>query len=657
MSRFLRHRSQTRSRLQTFTSISKALITLASASFILITITSTAAGQPVTTCTGKSMQVFNNQPNSTLACSTETITKTISVINDVDVFPTPAPPVDVTFSDGSTYGWGNACCGGATYGTRRDASGNACGQTQITLQFSVALMWIHVILINPNGTTFTITPNTGQGQSSSASQNEVLLEGSGITSVTISSPGVPFALHSIGFWPDCQVTAVDWVQLSGPIDNNPSLGGGSRIFPDKATAAGAVRNRIRVRATTNVGQGQTVYFKSFDVDDPSTDVGPVDANGSAGADNRGTPLNGLLATVGGSGSSNALSATTDSAGVAQLDFLVTMQPGDNFVVAASLDQSYMNTVSVNGIGLRDSGNSSLPNVKAKATPMMTVWRRVHIELDSMGLVAANRATGRTSNVTPNVPANTTVVAAGNNANLEVNRFEQGRMVLTGVGSYSVVSNTANSVTVSGIINSVPNNTNYTLYDDDDFNNDDGTTLNGDDGENVTSPDTSLIQDSDTAAVNVFAAAYVRPTYDIGDNNSLVTFRLNMNTSSASNLISNYDFDTTATQADTGFWTVYLLGAYQGLTTEDHDPNTNSALFGIVDNLNGLGATVFNEVIRAPEFPNSQVVNNAATTAHEIGHLFNGQHTDGLGLMAQSGSRQSTIFDPASLNAIRSATHP
>jgi len=181
--------------------------------------------------------------------------------------------------------------------------------------------------------------------------------------------------------------------------------------------------------------------------------------------------------------------------------------------------------------------------------------------------------------------------------------------------------------------------------------------NGDDGENVTAPDTGLIQDSDSPAVNVFAAAYVRPAYDIGDNNDLVTFRLNMSTSSTANITANYDFDTSGSQADTGFWTVYLLGAYQGLTTEDHDPLTNSSLYGIVDNLNGLGATVFNEVIRPPETANTGVVNNAATTAHEIGHLFNGQHTDGNGLMAQSPNRMAIIFDPASLHAIRSVTHP
>jgi hypothetical protein len=618
--------------------------------------------QSATNCTARYMVVFNHQANSTLPCSTETITTTLNVVNDFDPFPTPAPPVDVTFGGGSTYGWGNACCGGSGYGTTRDVSGNPCGPTQITLQFSQPMMsvWLHIQ--NPTGSSalFTMTANTGQTYSFNPSQPGTyngagVVEGQGITSVTISSPNVPFSLYSISFWPDCQVTSVDWVQIDGPLDNNPSIGAGSRIFPDKPTAPGAVRSKVRVRATSNVGAGKTVYFKSFDVDDPSTDAAPVDANGAAGNDNRGTPNSGTLTPVGGSGSSNTLSATTDTSGVAQVDFIVTMRPGDNFVVAAALDQTYLNGVVVNGIGLSDSANAPLPTIRAKANPMLTVWRRVHIEVDSMGLVTGNSATGRTNTVTPNTGTNTTVVAAGNG--LESNRFQNGRMVLTNVGSYSVVSNTANTVTVQGIINSVPHNTNYTLYDDDDFNNNNATTLIGDIGENVSAPDTSLIQDSDNPALNVFAAAYVRPTYDIGDNNDLVAFKLNMDTTSATTIIANYDFDTSATQADVNFWTVYLLGAYQGRTTEDHDPATDSALVGIVDNLNGQGANVFIEVIRPPETTNTGVVNNAATTAHEIGHLFNGQHTDGSGLMAQSINRASITFDPTTLNTIRSITHP
>lgn len=584
----------------------------------------------------------------------ETFVHHSTVYSDHDPFQTPAPPIDITFTGGRITWWGTYA-----YGTTVQASYNhtPCYTTQISMQISQTAESVTVSI--GNGYTFvsgsppvplTVTDNLGRTQIFDMySYATVVMQGGGITTLTFSTPNVPFFVDSFYFDPQCSVNSMDLVAINSPLDPNPNLGGGQRIFPDNLTASDTINRRIaRVRAATNFGQNVPVYFRAFDIDDPSTDAAPVDPNGSAGVDNRGTPQAGTL---------SAASVQTDANGVAQVDFTVSMQPGDNFVIAASRDQAYLNALVIDGINLRDSNNVQLPTSKARATQMLTVWRRVHIEVDSMGLVSGNQVTGRTSSVTPNPSANTTVVAAGNTANLELNRFQNGRMVLTNVGSYAIVSNTATSVTVQGIINSVPHNTNYTLYDDDDFNNNNGTTLIGDIGENVSAPDTSLIQDSDSPALNVFAAAYVRPTYDIGDNNDLVSFKLNMDTTSATTIIANYDFDAIATQADANFWTVYLLGAYQGRTTEDHDPVTDSAIVGIVDNLNGQGANVFNEVIRPPESTNTGVVNNAATTAHEIGHLFNGQHSDGNGLMAQSINRTSITFDPTTLNTIRSITHP
>ena len=331
-----------------------------------------------------------------------------------------------------------------------------------------------------------------------------------------------------------------------------------------------------------------------------------------------------------------------------------MQPGDNFVVAASDDLAYLNGLTADGLNLIDTSSKVLPTTKASRTPMLTVWRKVHIEMDSMGNVTGNSVTGSVSTVTPNTATNQTVITAS--STFEVNRFENGRIVLSGGGSYLVISNTANSVTVQGIITSVPKHTTYTLYDDDDFNNNNGTTLIGDNGENVTAPDTSMIQNSDNPSLNVFAPAYVRPIYDIGDNNDFVPFVLNTNTTSAANIISTYDFDARGTEADINYWTVYLLGAYQGWTTEDHDPATDGRSYGVVDNINGQGANVFNEVVRFPEGRFTTEVNNAATTAHEIGHLFNGQHTDG-GLMEQSTTRSTIAFTDITLDSIRSINHP
>jgi hypothetical protein len=458
---------------------------------------------------------------------------------------------------------------------------------------------------------------------------------------------------------DFTVVTVDRVEfqaIDSPVDTNPNTGGGSRIFPDRQSAADTVnRRRIRVRATlSSPVAGFTVFFRSFDLDDPSTDASPVDPNSSNGDDNRGTPARGVLSQINTTGTSNILSAQTDANGVAEGDFTVTMQPGDNFMVAASHDVPFMNGLVVNGITLRDSAGNALPRPLGKASAMLTVWRRVHIEHDSMGNVAGNSVTGLVLSAAPNPALGRSNVVV--DQVLENGRFENGVISITGAGNFPVISNTGGVVMVQGLVPVVPpTGTAFTIVDDDDFNSDDGTNPDGDSGENVTPAITTLLQDSDAPGLNVFAPAYVRPVYDIGDNNDFVSFVLNSPTSAAG-LRATYDFDTVGTAADAGFWTVYLLSAYQSEAAADADPSTEGAILGQVDDINGQGANVYNEVLRPGELTITAAVNNAATTAHEIGHLFNGVHTDG-GLMAQSTTRTTTAFSDQTLTRIRSISSP
>lgn len=458
---------------------------------------------------------------------------------------------------------------------------------------------------------------------------------------------------------DFTVVTVDRVEfqaIDSPVDTNPNAGGGSRIFPDRQSAADTVnRRRIRVRATlSSPVAGFTVFFRSFDLDDPSTDATPVDPNSSNGDDNRGTPSRGVLSQINTTGTSNILSAQTDANGVAEGDFTLTMQPGDNFMVAASHDVPFMNGLAVNGITLRDSAGNALPRPLGKASAMLTVWRRVHIEHDSMGNVAGNNVAGLVLSAVPNPALGRSDLVV--DQALENGRFENGVISITGAGNFPVISNTGGLVTVQGLVPVVPpTGTAFTIVDDDDFNTDDGANPDGDNGENVTPAITTLLQDSDGPGINVFTPAYVRPVYDIGDNNDFVSFVLNSPTSAAG-LRATYDFDTVGTAADAGFWTVYLLSAYQSETAADADPSTEGAILGQVDDINGQGANVYNEVLRPGELTITAAVNNAATTAHEIGHLFNGMHTDG-GLMAQSTTRTTTAFSDQTLARIRSISSP
>ena len=191
-----------------------------------------------------------------------------------------------------------------------------------------------------------------------------------------------------------------------PFDNNPGTDGthtaeeGLRIFPDKNTPGDNTdRATIRVKATiapANV-PNLNVYFASFDVDDPSANVTPIDTNGSDGNDNNGHVNN---SKSGEFSTAIGVSCTGDSTGSSPLhiskiacpvsnnttsaNFKVTMQPGDNFAVAASLISTYRDSIRVSssaGANLINSASQIIPisgesnpnNVQGIRTKMLTVW--------------------------------------------------------------------------------------------------------------------------------------------------------------------------------------------------------------------------------------------------------------------------------------------
>jgi hypothetical protein len=173
-----------------------------------------------------------------------------------------------------------------------------------------------------------------------------------------------------------KVASVSFETVNSPVtnDNPQSLGGGERDFPDKQSPTDATNRRVvRVRAqlaesggSPTYESGIKVYFRNYDVDDPSSDP-VIDSTDTPTGDNRG--LNGTAASAGTlsnctSYGVNRCYATTNSQGVATADFTVTMQPGDNFRIAASTDQNYLNGVVVNGTGLNDSSSALLPTTRA-----------------------------------------------------------------------------------------------------------------------------------------------------------------------------------------------------------------------------------------------------------------------------------------------------
>lgn len=463
------------------------------------------------------------------------------------------------------------------------------------------------------------------------------------------------------------VTKVEIVKENSPLDANPNAGGGLRIFADRNSPSDTnFRDSVIVTATISPAVPFVeVDFRVFDPDDPSPDR-TVDPNGVLGNDNLQDltfrPLAGTLSSGG---------ARTDSSGRASVRLTVGWQPGNNYVVAATTDPFYANGLRLrasNGSVVEDSAGLALPNARAKLTPMLTVWRRLHVEVDRMANVTGNTVEGVVAGVTnPTIKSSTVdlglnLPAPGATGTDGLrNRFEDGTLTITAGGvstSYSVTSNTANvtgndKVNVLGTVPASAVGQRYKLVDDD--------VAHGfGDGAAVPFPDTGRL-------AACFAPAYVLPVFDLSNPRPVVPFVLNTAGSAAGDLLPLYRFDNINWQNYQTYWTVYVLGAMQGPVGADGDPDDlnldgrpdepGGYSLGTVDAVGGVGAIVYFEGINELAHGRRLSTNALGTgeqdvVAQKVGQLFGTERFDG-GLMAQ----QSNVFSPTSLRKIREALHP
>jgi hypothetical protein len=190
---------------------------------------------------------------------------------------------------------------------------------------------------------------------------------------------------------------------------NPALGncdnnGGKKIFPDLIDptdgANAAQRRTVDLVATIKpLVEGAMVYFKVWDVDDPfdqrflcpgptpdgrpcTPGVALVDGN-TSGPDNRPTGEAPVVLP----------SKMTNKHGKARVPFTVSMQPGNNYRAGASVI-SHAFPPPPDDQAKADAVNSAHNNDGAWAgysvpltwSPMLTVWRKLHVEIDSMDAV-------------------------------------------------------------------------------------------------------------------------------------------------------------------------------------------------------------------------------------------------------------------------------
>ncbi|GAB5415344.1 MAG: hypothetical protein Cons2KO_29470 [Congregibacter sp.] len=489
-----------------------------------------------------------------------------------------------------------------------------------------------------------------------------------------------------------------------------------RVFPGKRWDAAAnapedkARDRVDVVARLNVPPVRPVpaFFRSFDVDDPSASNDEVD-NESTAQDNRGNPLlrDGFFPK-----GADGMQRVSFEQQEVRFEFQVTRQPGDNFRIAGAGDSDHLMTLENDDVRLAELGadmagiydrdvlratnkpaEASLPD--GAMSDMLTVWRKLHLEIDTMRPVRDNALEGFITdvqavssdrdgwrqyqvtidkNIFDSLPAD----AKTDNVGIE-NAYKRGVMTINNqrvAVDYSSANYFADDVitlafldrgnSLETLIGADPEGLPFRLEDNDKY-------KNGDELDPV--PLDRLRP--------AFAPAYVLPAERSLPHNpiSRVPFLLNYQYDDQEYLRSIYEFDNEAYHEDPGFWLVYLLGAFQGMTAEDGDGGAASlfgwgsfvwenVISGQADSLpggvSGRGAVVFMESGRELESGNQETKDGVTrsvpgwrlvdTAPHEIGHLFGGSHTDG-GLMDERAALKSENFSPVSLDKIRGHSYP
>ena len=437
---------------------------------------------------------------------------------------------------------------------------------------------------------------------------------------------------------------------------------GSRIFPDlKNPLDTTLRHKLELIVKTSVAlAGKTVFVKAFDVDDSTSEAfdaadgaaPSVDTNGKSGNDNfpdyLGTAQSGQFWTGAGWGGDTA-QGIIDANGEAKFIFRVGMQPGNNYrVVASLLEPSMITGIQVtNPTAPKYLGPAFAQNAGAQASPLLTVWRRLWVENDSMRGPGLHSDGFLKNDLTADVSSPTvknTIVGNGQTIvqfnpaisdQSSLRTLENGTLILPPNGTHTPIGSFANygipwdGVTISGEHPEIQAWQSFRLYDDDDFG------LN-----RAPLPRNDLIDDTfknvyKPAFIEVVDAAYFKG-HDY-DPNKFVDFNRNypvmVGLGFPLYILGPGIWDDAIDLTDSKpLWIGNLIAGYQGEVGDDHDPNSDAIMEGITPGTRRYSIAYVETIrdhndviIRYPTANNSamniEVARNIKlTAAHEIGHM-------------------------------------
>jgi len=372
---------------------------------------------------------------------------------------------------------------------------------------------------------------------------------------------------------------------------------------------------------------------------------------------------------------------------------VGMQPGDNYRIAATVfPTNNLNTLQTSNVTANGYVPAYTDEVKGgfngALSPLLTVWRKLHLEIDSMTAVATNgpEANFLSAKVLvlktnyPN-PGQTAVYFRASSYPMQTNRYENGTLTIPGIANYQVIvgqgadynwqfNNYLNYVVVSGTIPSSAIGATAQLRDDDDR------------FLSIVGLPPALPKDEDSTNIvqgirGVFFRAYIDVTNANGmglNSTKQIAFKRNQSPGLAGGPFTDAKnvFDSAL------FWAHTAVMAYQPSEGRDKDPNLETADFGLTRKQSivsdpGVSA-IYMEVIRDandelfvryanqpgiyPTLIDGYYKYIYGVTAHEIGH-YPGRQSEGNdhaedGLM-NAEAQQIVPFTAPSIKRFRKAT--